>query len=135
MLLSSTPPNASALCLNPDAKAPFDPVLQALHPVLQALRPRPPRPSTPSSRSFDPVHHQTGPALPPQLHGRGIPPTASEHPPAFSPRPPLIYSTVGGSSRAGPANGALGYLALFLYGSPAVLASATVLFRYVRGAE
>ena len=71
--------------------------------------------------------HQT-PSLLLQLRGRGIPPTASEH-------PPFIYSTVGGPSRAGPANGALGYLALFLYGSSAIFASAAVLFRYVRGAE
>ena len=73
--------------------------------------------------------HQTGPALPPQLHGRGIPPAASEH-------PPLTYSTVDGSSRGpGPANGALGYLALFLYGSSAIFAPAAMLFRHVRGAE
>ena len=57
-----------------------------------------------------------------------MPPAASEH-------PPLIYSTVGGSSRAGPENGALGYLALFLYGSLTIFASAAVLFRDVRGAE
>ena len=34
-----------------------------------------------------------------------------------------------------PANGQLGYLALFLYGSLSIFASAAVLLRYVKGAK
>ena len=76
-----------------------------------------------------------GPPCPPSSTVEAYPRPRLSIPPAFSPRPPLIYSTVGGSSRAGPANGALGYLALFLYGSLAIFASAAVLLRYVRGAK
>ena len=48
---------------------------------------------------------------------------------------PLLYVFGRIGDPPPPANGALGYLALFLYGSLAIFASAAVLLRYVRGAK
>ncbi|KAH8092882.1 hypothetical protein JL720_5049 [Aureococcus anophagefferens] len=48
---------------------------------------------------------------------------------------PLLYVFGRIGDPPPPANGAFGYLALFLYGSLAIFASAAVLLRYVRGAK
>ena len=48
---------------------------------------------------------------------------------------PLLYVFGQVGDPEPPANGQLGYLALFLYGSLSIFASAAVLLRYVKGAK